>query len=550
MIILWLCGIIFLRFSVANLIIEIPDGKIQGTTIETTNGKVFYAWRGIPYAQPPLGELRFLSPRPPNSWTDVLDASKDSPACLFQVTYNGDPIPINGNSEDCLYINVYSPIDSSSQNNSSKLPVMVYIYGGGFVSGSSDFNFLDPTPFLEEDVIIVTFNYRLSAFGFLSTGDEIISGNTALKDQLLALKWTNNNIEYFGGDPDSITVFGESAGAMSAGYHMVSPKSKGLFKGVIMQSGNALTNFFTKDDVRTMAVGLANGINSSITESNSSEEIKYVLQNASADLILNVTITLGYSFKTVLEVESDEAFLTNPMYESIEQGNFTKVPIIIGHNSEETCAFATDLTTAQLIADSFQDNSQLLMPNMPLTDGADPVKIGQEIIEEYVGKNGSFKTDLAAFFNWWSDEVFVRSVYKHAILQSYFTPVYMYQFSYYGTKSKPHPNIPGAGKVGHADDVAYLFNISSFPIETDSDFLARRRLVKLWTNFAKTQNPTPDDETSEILENVKWEVTTPDNVRYLDIGDDLVMKPSRKVKETVFWDYIWSTYSYRPYNTL
>ncbi|KAF7284765.1 hypothetical protein GWI33_021633 [Rhynchophorus ferrugineus] len=537
------------HFGVGDLIVEIPDGKIRGIPINTPSGRTFYAWKRIPFAKPPLKDLRFLAPQLPDPWDDILDGTEDAPACLFAVSYDGDPTPTNGNSEDCLYINVYTPFDVS-KNASTNLTVMFWIYGGGFVSGSGDFSFTDPTPLLEEDVVVVTFNYRLSAFGFLSTKDEIIPGNAGLKDQLLALKWTKRNIIYFGGNPDDLTVFGESAGAMSSGYHIVSPKSRNLFKAVIMQSGNPLTNYFTIDDPKKIAYDLAKVIDSSITESNTSEEVRSVLQQAPADLVLNVTIDSGYALRPILEEHSEEAFLTQPMYEVVEKGDIARVPIIIGHNSEETCSYVTDLESGQTIANYYQTNPQLLVPNMPLRHGTDPIQIGKEIIEEYTGVSGSFESNLAAFFNWWSDDQFVRSVYKHAILQSNYTPVYMYQFSFYGTRSKNHVKIPGAGKVGHADDVGYIFNISVSPLQTDADFLARKRMVKLWTNFAKTLNPTPGDASSDLLQNVTWEVTTSDNVQFLDIGDDLVMKPSRKIEETKFWDSVWDRYSYRPYYTM
>lgn len=523
---------------------------MQGTTFTSPDNTTFYTWRHIPYAKPPLNELRFLPPVSPDPWSGILDGANDSLACLFVGSYVGDPVPTYGYSEDCLYINVYSPFLANSSLN---LPVMFYIYGGGFKVGSGDFSFTDPTPLLLHDVIVVTFNYRLDIFGFLSTGDEVLSGNTALKDQLAALIWTRNNIAFFGGDPTKITIFGNSAGAMSVGYHLVSPRSRDLFTGAIMESGTALFA-----DVQTTpkknALFFAQQVNSTLNESSSSELIVQVLQAADAELLVTLSLASqtdnSTMFFPVIELENATAFLSKPMYESFWEGNFSMVPVIIGVNSEEAIDDVDGIEEAEEYAAYADSNLTVLLPStMPLIEGANITDITQNIREAYVG-NSNFSDNPAQIIKLMSDDLMVRSSMKQAILQSNYTPVYFYQFSFVGTRSESWPIIPGCGRVAHADELGYVFNISTKPIATAKDYLTRTRMIKLWTNFAKTQNPTPEDDLSaEILQNVTWTRFDSDNLQYLDIGDDLELKYGLKANVTRFWSYLWNTYSYHPYNT-
>nr|UUB32802.1 carboxylesterase COEA14 [Dendroctonus valens] len=533
--------------SADNLIVALPNGKVQGASYTSANGLNFYAWRHIPYAKPPLGKLRFLPPVAPDAWTGVLDGTKDSQACFFVGSFAGDPEPSYGYSEDCLYINVYS---SSPKADVNIRPVMFWIYGGGFYAGAADFAFYDPTPLLEDDVIVVTFNYRLNIFGFLSTEDKIVPGNAALKDQLQALKWTRENIAFFGGNPLDITIFGESAGATSVGYHLVSDRSRNLFTGAIMESGSALLDVFQADG-RNNALSIATQIDPSITSASTSGEILKVLQEVDADLLVDISKTAQSNyhtlFKPILEYEHADCFLCKPMYEELAAGNFTQVPTIIGTNSEEQLRVYSTLADLEKAAETYDSNHSLLLPNIDFKNNVDAGDAALQIKEQYAG-DGSFEEDVGALVRFLSDNKFVRGIIKQAVLQSQFSPVYFYQFSFWGTASKDNLAIPGCGRVAHADELSYLFNISTKTIETEDDFLARRRFVKLWTNFAKTKNPTPNDDTAELLQHVVWDQLDAEHLQYLDIGEDLVMKSNRKAEETAFWDYIWNTYTDHPYN--
>jgi carboxylesterase type B len=381
----------------------------------------------------------------------------------------------------------------------------------------------------------------------LSTQDEVILGNGGLKDQNLALQWVRDNIAAFGGNSSDVTIFGESAGGASVGLHVVSPMSRNLFKGAIMQSGTALLST-QQADARQFALDMAMKIDSSITNSSTSEQIRDVLQAAPVDVIIQLT---GPGMVgPVLEPKSNRSFITEPLFESVEAGDIARVPVIVGFNSEESLGYGNDTSLYVERATMFDMMPQLSLPgNFKLQENVTAEEVGAKIHDQYAGKNGRFSENLAAYFRLSSDNFMGRSCTKHGLLQSKFTPVYLYEFSYYGTTSRNNLIVPGAGKVAHAQEVGYQFNISTNLIVTPRDFLMRRRFVKLWTNFAKTSNPTPDDESADLLQNVKWEAIGENNIKYLDIDENLELKASYRLNETAFWDNMWETYSYRPYNS-
>ncbi|RZC41742.1 COesterase and/or Abhydrolase 3 domain containing protein, partial [Asbolus verrucosus] len=195
-----------------NPLVLLPNGLIRGREAVTIENKTYYTFQKIPYATPPTGELRFKPPQPPQNWDGILNTTNIDVIC-YQTTSNSST-----ESEDCLFINVFTP-KLPSENNSVSLPVLFYIHGGGFVEGSS--LYFQPDLFINNDIVFASINYRVGVFGFLSTQDEVVPGNMGLKDQFLALQWAHDNIKLFGGDPEKITIYGESAGSASCAYHLL-----------------------------------------------------------------------------------------------------------------------------------------------------------------------------------------------------------------------------------------------------------------------------------------------------------------------------------------
>lgn len=233
----------------------------------------------------------------------------------------------------------------------SSLPVMFYIYGNGFIDGNIFMPFYGPHFFMEDNVIIIIPSYRIGAFGYLSTSDEVILGNAALKDQNLALKWTHENVYLFGGDPNKITIFGKSSGAANTAYHILSKKSAGLFRAAICQSGSAMSHWAYQRNSRSLAFKLATFIDPHFNINSSSEELLNFLQNvnasvldeASKDLLMALTsdnkIFEGRTFGPVIEADVEDAFITELMHNSFAKGDFNQVPLMIGICSEEGLYF-------------------------------------------------------------------------------------------------------------------------------------------------------------------------------------------------------------------
>lgn len=207
-------------------IVEIEDGKIEGRVMQSRLGQDFFAFHRIPYAEPPINDLRFRDPIVNKNWTDVLVGTTFGPMC-----YQPQARPDFEMSENCLKLNVFT------KNLTASKPVIVFIHGGGFVVGSAN-DQGGPRNLMDRDIVLVTFNYRLGVLGFLALGTKEIPGNAAMKDQIFALRWVQKNIAKFGGDPNSVTVSGLSAGAFSSTAFLVSPMAKGLFHKIIGMSGS------------------------------------------------------------------------------------------------------------------------------------------------------------------------------------------------------------------------------------------------------------------------------------------------------------------------
>jgi len=212
------------------------QGKAVGKLVRNGTQKAFL---GLPYAAPPVGDLRWAAPRPALSWTGVRDATKFGARCEQWHVWDDYIFQDSGPSEDCLFLNVYTPATSKA---ASKLPVMVWIHGGGFIAGAGSEPRYSDSPLVDRGVVLVTLNYRLGVFGFLAT-DELAkengghAGNYGLMDMVAALKWVKANIGGCGGDANNVTIFGESAGSFAVSTLTAVPSAQGLFHKVIGESG-------------------------------------------------------------------------------------------------------------------------------------------------------------------------------------------------------------------------------------------------------------------------------------------------------------------------
>src|SRR5215211_7546904 len=216
--------------------VRTANGVVEGRGVQPSGVRIF---RGIPFAQSPTGELRWREPRPLRNWNGVRQAIDFGPRCMQAPIFDDMRFRSNGVSEDCLYLNVWTP----AKSNREQLPVLVYFYGGGFVSGDTSEPRYDGESMAAKGIVVVTVNYRLGVFGFMAHPEltrespHKASGNYGLLDQNAALRWVQQNIRNFGGDPKRVTIGGESAGSVSVSAHMASPLSKNLIAGAIGESG-------------------------------------------------------------------------------------------------------------------------------------------------------------------------------------------------------------------------------------------------------------------------------------------------------------------------
>ncbi|XP_015837950.1 esterase FE4 isoform X2 [Tribolium castaneum] len=537
-----------------NSIIQLPNGKILGREAVTFDKKSYYAFEKIPYATPPLGSLRFKAPQSAQNWDGILNTTHMDVTCM-QVTKN-----LSKESEDCLYLNVYTP--QLPHNDNVSFPVMLYIHGGAFMHESS----MDSAPdlFLNNDIIFVSINYRLGPFGFLSTQDEVIPGNNGLKDQLLAIRWTHDNIIYFGGDPGRIIISGESAGSASVAYQLLNPHSQDLFQGAILESGSCLSPWSYQRNSRNIAFATAAILNSTFETNNDSQALLEFLQNvdaqeldAAAQKYLNKVstpwdydVSQGCVWAPVIEPKNPDAFLTKKMYGLVKAGNIAKVPILMGFNSEESLYFNKDPDTFKSSMETWDKNLDIIVPNdMQITDQEQRVKVGQAIREIYTGGQ-PFADNLGAGIRYSSDTSFTRPIRKHAEFASSFTQIFFYQFSYDGILGNINVHYDGAENVGHTEIIKYLFcsgskcDISENP---ENDQITRNRLIKLWTDFAK--NPTP--EPSQLLQNITWPSISTDHgdFPYLDINEKLEIKKFPKEETFAKWIELYNDLDYKDFDT-
>ncbi|XP_050497592.1 venom carboxylesterase-6-like [Diabrotica virgifera virgifera] len=471
-----------------DLIVELENlGKIRGHILQSSEGSNFYAFQDIPYGESTAGSNRFKPSKPRGPWDGVLNATENKKTCpqiSMRLNYLNSG---SDQSEDCLVLNVYTPVKPSSDKS---LPVYFWIHGGGFVLGSGSISTFDPKYLIDYDIVIVTINYRLGVLGFLTTLDDSIPGNLGLKDQLLALKWTHDHIHKFGGDPNQVTVGGASAGSMSTGFQLLSRASKGLFRGIIQQSGSPLSRYFYPWDDREHAFEFGKALNSSFTSTESSDLLE-LLQQASYTDILDVQkkFSAGISivgftdsliYKPVLEDESnDDAFVTEPMHGAVLNGHFNLVPILLGINSEEALYFFghTKNATLEERAKFFDESPANLVAESLNIVEEDRETVGNGFKEIY--NTSSFVEDTNAFVKYTSNEVFTRAVIRQAEGASQYVPVYLYQLSWLPENSTDIG-------VPHGSEGWYFWGgTPSGPI-TES---LRKPLLKLWTNFINTRIP-------------------------------------------------------------
>ncbi|CAH0546942.1 unnamed protein product [Brassicogethes aeneus] len=523
--------------------VTLEDGKILGKIGTTNLKRPYHAFEGIPFAKPPVRNLRFEPPEPNEKWDETLIAKTRQSNCIEG---SGD------GSEDCLYLNVYTP-NITGKNMS----VMIWIHGGIFIYKDSSVAQFNPEYLLDEDVILVDINYRLGIFGFLSTGDMASPGNNGIKDLIMALKWVQKNIVHFGGNPDKITLFGQSAGSASVSYLVQSKLASGLFHRAIMQSGTSLCLWSLAREARKIAFNIGTILD--IVTQNSSKLVEELKKVDSSVLhsktkfvysvyLAGVDVRNGLPIGPVVEPDHEGAVFTGKSHEMLSQGVFNRVPLIIGHNSQEALEASALPGIIKLLIGKFTLYKGNFAPiDMNINDSVKAIDVGLQIRYHYfkyklvVGD----KKDLSQFI---SDDQFNRPITETVRLQSQYVPVYYYVFSYQSKMGESFKrSLPG---VGHSEELIYIFKKDDANT-TSEDILTRKRVIKLWTNFAKYGNPTPEEDI--LFENKVWvpanSGNTKEELKYFNINETLSIAVNPNEKNLNYFKNLYNKYGNPPYDT-
>ncbi|XP_059483901.1 cholinesterase 1-like [Neocloeon triangulifer] len=492
-------------------------GTMEGYTENSyINQRLFYHFRGVPFAQPPIGDLRFQAPQTVQPWVGILDAqtsfgsrcSQFRPLGRDESTPNFDlegitSQPVEDDSEDCLFLQVYTPTLETTAN----LPVIVFIHGGGFTTGSS--RLYGGDKFMDHDVVLVVPHYRLGPLGFLSLQTDEIPGNAGLLDQVEALKWVQRYIRFFGGNPSQVTVMGESAGAVSTTFLNLSPLSSNLFNQFISQSGSALAYWATDlDPVRSaFQIGAFAGCND--TEINAFTEC---LKTVDAQ-----TLSLAYLAHAAIELKEGRSglggitpvvqkagavrFIEKFPAEIYKSGEYNAKPAIIGANKHEGTIFynliyKTHLENNGLLNDTEYFKRGLtrhVLSYFDIQDQGDTLAIAVE--KTYFGAEnmGNLTAMTPRLIDYLSNMYMKGPAFGTAEFNAAKgAPTYLYSFHYQGSNTMYPvfaPNSPIPGGVCHADELILQFSFPNLTTNVLDDTVANK-IVSLWANFATYGDPT------------------------------------------------------------
>jgi para-nitrobenzyl esterase len=452
--------------AAANPTLRVEQGVLQGR-----REAELAVYKGIPFAAPPVGKLRWRPPEPAAKWSGVRVADKFASECE-QGGMGGGPgiAPPPAMSEDCLYLNVWTPAKSPS----ARIPVLVWIYGGGFNAGATSIPTYSGEVLARKGVVLVSIAYRVGILGFLAHPElsaespEHVSGNYGLLDMIAALQWIKKNIAGFGGDPDKVTIFGESAGGIAVSMLCASPLAKGLFEGAISESGGSFGEARhgggPGENMRSLADAERDGQQFAITAGATSID---ELRKLPAGKLLSATRGLAWPIIDGWVIPADQ-------YTLYEEEKFNDIPVLIGINSDEGATFSHDLNPQEYIENSrkrYGSFAERLLKAYPAGDGNSVPKSARDLTR-----------DVAFGWHTW---IWAR-------LQSKLGSAKV--FYYYFDQHPDYPaDSPRAG-VGapHGREVPYVFghlNDLHNETPTTADRVISDAMVTYWTNFAKHGNP-------------------------------------------------------------
>lgn len=500
----------------------------QSTTdlqVQTTNGIVegkqegpVRAFLGIPYAAPPIGDLRWKAPAPGALWKGVRQAKEFGARCMQTNIYEDMVFRDPGPSEDCLNLNVWTPAKSPKD----KLPVMVWIYGGGFVAGASSEPRQDGAILAQQNVVVVSMNYRLGIFGFFVLPELVLesgrgsTGNYGLLDQVAALQWVKRNIAAFGGDPGNVTIFGESAGSFSVSSLMASPQAKGLIHKAIGESGGAFSR-----TLHYKSLDESSKDNSAFAKKALGTASLKELRAIPADKILAAASKQEEGDDVGFGPNVDGYFLPKSVNEIFAAGQQNDIPLIAGWNHDEgnfaVLSAKPPLTAAsvkELAQKEFGENASAFLKVYPADDDQTAIRSWED-----------FAGDRFIGFGTWK--------WLEAQATTGKQPTYRYRFD---LAPPQHPFEPPNAGAYHSAEIEYVFQaFGSKEVQwRDEDRALSSLMQKYWANFARTGNPNA----SGLPEWPQYKPKTNPQVMFLDAQSKAASDPyrDRYLFLTKVWD--------------
>ncbi|XP_789451.3 cholinesterase 1 [Strongylocentrotus purpuratus] len=550
---------IFLAISVSTIIVvsgqnprvTVTEGNLIGKTVRFSENQFINVTKnvdmflGVPFASPPT---RFAPPEPMTHWEGDRNATEFTSACQQRP----QPLFYPVISEDCLYLNVYTPSPKPSG-----MPVMVWIHGGNFVAGTAmSYDYYGVPLVAFGDVIVVTLNYRLAIFAHFSTEDTESPGNYGMLDQAAALKWVYNNIEAFGGDKNQITLFGGSAGSSSVNFHILSELSRGFFNQAILQSGTAIGNgAFKHDPVAELEKAQELGREMGCEDVVSTSALVSCLREVEDPVALSTAADKVYA--EGYPVTMDGTFLKETPTNLYKMGNFANVPILIGFNKDEGTLvpyiFYPDYhggpTAPPINRNAFENIIKGSMAN----NGRDDEIVYDSVFQEYIDWTMADDPESDYFQSWVnfgtdsnfacpSDSVMRRhveagvTVYKYYMTHAPSKSVRMY--------GDALPNTPWLG-AGHAEETIFVWGLP-FIDElyyyrghnlTDEENALSVKFMQFWTNFAKSGDPSKSSVGGEAgVGEDSWPLYTIPELKHKELSLDLGEGRAVLARQCHFWN--------------
>jgi para-nitrobenzyl esterase len=466
--------------------IKVDGGQIAGVTLDRV--RVF---KGIPFAAPPVGDLRWKPPQPVVAWSGVKRADTFGPQCPQTPYADGSPYAMEPApmSEDCLYLNIWTTAGAAGDN--AKRPVMVWIHGGAWTRGAGSVGTYDGAALAKRGVVVVTTNYRLGPLGFLAHPEltaespQHASGNYAILDHVAALKWVQKNIASFGGDPSNVTIFGESAGSWSVNTTQATPLAKGLFHKAIGESGAQFARTPTLSQAEQGGLALAKAVGA--------ESLK-ALRAVPAEKLVGVQ-----SFRTSINV--DGWVLPADVRALFAQKKHSDVPVLVGSNANEWTTLSSPATFPKTM-DAFRQRIETQFAGLSKEfDEVYPVKSEADIAGAMLGlgRDTTFTLEMRT----WARMVTAGG-----------RKAFLYQF----THVPPSPRAKDWGAY-HASEIGYVFGNLRNPtfMYTDADRKLSDAMSSYWVNFAKTGDPNGKGLPA-------WTAYDADGEPYIDLGVTVQMK--------------------------